>query len=188
MVGLSGPFALPWARIQLVLRLAIVTTTLRVVHSVPVSRLSVWARRPYPPGYGFPLPFGWWPSLLGPSLSRCGVGPTSRLAYCRDVPDRSQRGYYVSHRVAAKGEGAWSTPGPGCPTRRRLGSSCPLAHYCRLDQPSSGSCRNDEASSQVPCYSPIPSFLRPFGPDGSGLPWACPPGFAPPRYRGRTQG
>jgi hypothetical protein len=56
LVGLSGPFALPWARIQLVLRLAIVTTTLRVVHSVPVSRLSAWAEA-LSTGLWFPLAF-----------------------------------------------------------------------------------------------------------------------------------
>ncbi len=34
--------------------------------------------RLYPPGYEFPLPFGGWPSLLGPSCSRCGLGPSFR--------------------------------------------------------------------------------------------------------------
>jgi hypothetical protein len=50
----------------------------RVVHPAHVSRLSAQAMRPYPPGYGFPLPFGGWPSLLGPSCSRCGFGPSFR--------------------------------------------------------------------------------------------------------------
>src|SRR5262249_61599442 len=39
---------------------------LGVAHLVPVSRLSARAKRPYPPGYGFPLPFGGRASLLGP--------------------------------------------------------------------------------------------------------------------------
>jgi len=38
-----------------------------VVHLAHVSRLSAWAS-PYLAGYGFPLPFGCQPSLLGPSV------------------------------------------------------------------------------------------------------------------------
>jgi hypothetical protein len=53
---------------------------LRVVHPVHVSRLAAWAQGPYPPGYGFPLPFGWWRSLLGPSCAPCRVGPSLRSA------------------------------------------------------------------------------------------------------------
>jgi hypothetical protein len=55
----------------------------RVVHPAHVSRLSARASRPYPPGYGFPWPFGGWRSLLGPSCSRCGLGRPSedRPAY-----------------------------------------------------------------------------------------------------------
>jgi hypothetical protein len=34
--------------------------------------------RPYPPGYDFPWPFGGWHSLLGPSCSHCGFGPSFR--------------------------------------------------------------------------------------------------------------
>src|SRR5207302_7712955 len=51
---------------------------LRVTHQAHVSRLSPRASPPYPPGYGFPLPFGWRPSLLGPSCPRCGFGPFFR--------------------------------------------------------------------------------------------------------------
>src|SRR5262245_16973704 len=172
-VGLSGPFASPWARIQLTLRLATVTTPFGWFTWPPSAALRR-GQPPYPPGYGFPLPFGRWRSLPGPSLSRCGAGPALRLAYCPGLRGRPQRGYHVPHRVGAKGEGAWSTPGPGCPTRRRLGSSCPVAHHCRLSQPSSGNRMNDGASTQVQSRSPVPSFPRPFGPDGSGRPWACP--------------
>ena len=50
----------------------------RVVHLAHVSRLSARARWPYPPGYDFPWPFGGWRSLLGPSCSRCGLGPSFR--------------------------------------------------------------------------------------------------------------
>jgi hypothetical protein len=52
-----------------------------VVHLVHVSTLSGWVL-PYPAGYGFPLPFGRWHSLLGPSCSRWRIPPPSRLAYC----------------------------------------------------------------------------------------------------------
>jgi hypothetical protein len=59
---------------------------LRVTHRAHVSRLSAWGIGPYPPGYGFPSPFGGWRSLLGPSGSRRGVGLSVRSA-CRLVPD-----------------------------------------------------------------------------------------------------
>src|SRR5262249_36022326 len=49
----------------------------RVVYQAHVSRLSARALRPYPPGYEFPVPFGGWSSLLGPSCARCGVGRPS---------------------------------------------------------------------------------------------------------------
>src|SRR4029077_15539319 len=59
----------------------------RVVHQAHVSRLSP-EQTPYPAGYGFPSPFGCWPSLLGPSFPAWGlrpsyVGPTGR------PPDRN---------------------------------------------------------------------------------------------------
>ena len=53
---------------------------LRVAHQVHVSRLSAWAV-PYPPGYGFPLPFGGWRSLFGPSYSQERIRPPLRSAY-----------------------------------------------------------------------------------------------------------
>ena len=49
-----------------------------VTHPAHVSGLSAQAIRPYPPSYGFPLPFGWRHSLLGPSCARWGVGPSFR--------------------------------------------------------------------------------------------------------------
>ena len=55
---------------------------LRVVHQAHVSRLSP-EQTLYPAGYGLPLPFGRWLSLLGPSfpaeeLCPSCVGPTGR--------------------------------------------------------------------------------------------------------------
>src|SRR5262245_32880895 len=49
-----------------------------VTHQAHVSRLSPRASPPYPPGYVFPAPFGWRRSLLGPSWTRCGFGPSFR--------------------------------------------------------------------------------------------------------------
>ncbi len=47
---------------------------------VSVSILSDWVV-PYPAGYGFPVPFGCWPSLLKPSLPLYGYVPPLPLAY-----------------------------------------------------------------------------------------------------------
>jgi hypothetical protein len=54
----------------------------QVVHQAHVSNLSV-GQMPYPAGYGFPLPLGCWPSLLGPSFPAeefrpSYVGPTGK--------------------------------------------------------------------------------------------------------------
>src|SRR5215467_4224439 len=56
------------------------TCRLWVVHLVHVSGLSAWVL-PYPPSYGFPLPFGWWRSLLGPSSSHWRIPSPLRLTY-----------------------------------------------------------------------------------------------------------
>ncbi len=47
---------------------------------VSVSILSEWVL-PCPAGYGFPVPFGCWPSLLKPSLPLSGYVPPLPLAY-----------------------------------------------------------------------------------------------------------
>jgi hypothetical protein len=46
----------------------------RAVHLIHVSSLSARASTPYPAGYGFPVPFGSRPSLLGSSCPRRGIG------------------------------------------------------------------------------------------------------------------
>ena len=51
-----------------------------------VSILSDWGD-PYPAGYGFPVPFGCWPSLLKQSLPSYGYVPPLPLAYW-PAPDR----------------------------------------------------------------------------------------------------
>ena len=52
-------------------------------HLIHVSTLSGRVL-PYLPGYGFPVPFDWQPSLLGSSCARWGVLPSLRLAYWRE--------------------------------------------------------------------------------------------------------
>ena len=54
---------------------------LSVVHQAHVSPLSRWVAplaRPSPAGYDFPLPFGGWPSLLGPSCPAAELGRPCR--------------------------------------------------------------------------------------------------------------
>jgi len=62
-----------------------------VTHPTHVSGLSARAIRPYPPGYGFPVPYGGWRSLLGSSSARCGVGPFFRRSsgLLAEGPDRN---------------------------------------------------------------------------------------------------
>src|SRR5690242_19558396 len=71
--------------------MAVVPASFPGVHPVHVSRLSAWVR-PYPAGYGFPLPFGCWPSLLGPSLAHWGVARYLRVAYWRDCARQTPLG------------------------------------------------------------------------------------------------
>ena len=66
---------------------------------VAVSILSDWVL-PYPAGYGFPLPFGGWPSLLKPSLPLYGYVPPLPLAYWW-ITTRPYRGYHVPLPQAA---------------------------------------------------------------------------------------
>jgi len=49
-----------------------------MTHQIHVSSLSAQVSRPYPPGYGFPAPFGRRLSLPGSSCARCGVPPPFR--------------------------------------------------------------------------------------------------------------
>ena len=86
----------------------------RVVHPAHVSRLSARATRPYPPGYGFPLPFGWRHSLLESSFPRCGIGlPHGRLTECGYTPG-PHRDCHVAHGRDATGSDASYTPGRRC--------------------------------------------------------------------------
>jgi hypothetical protein len=86
-----------------------------------VSPLAGWVSpltRPDPAGYGFPVPFGGWPSLLGTS-SPPGVlplphGRATEIQGTRSVFDsQSPRGLPRSASLSVVGVGAPYTPGSG---------------------------------------------------------------------------
>ena len=94
-VRLSGPFASPGDSHPTCPSICSLRRALRVAHPTHVSRLSASGHEPYPPGYGFPSPFGRWPSLLGssfPAEELCPpcVGPTGGAG--------PHRGFHVPHR------------------------------------------------------------------------------------------
>jgi len=103
-----------------------------VMYQDHVSHLSVWAL-PYLSGYGFPWPFGWQPSLLGPSRSHWGVQLPLQLAYSGYRPPlRPHWGYSVSHGWETSGEDAFFTAGTGCPFPwflRSWGPSVPSSSF-----------------------------------------------------------
>ena len=148
----------------------------QVVHQAHVSTLSV-GQTPYPAGYGFPLPFGCWRSLLGPSFPAeefrpsC-VGPTGLAG--------PQRGFHVPLLRDATGEDAVCTPGslvslPVLATRTclRAARRCILTHYRRMSHLVATTCTN-EASSTVYLRSSVQSSPSPSCPYGSDVSWTFP--------------
>ena len=129
-------------------------------------------QRPYPPGYGFPVPFGGWPSLLGSSCARCGIGPFFRRSSGLLAGARPQRGCRVPHRMSYDGGGrllycgAWVSM-----TGLRAGAG-PVAHIAVsvIFMASFAYA----ASMKVHLRSPFPSFPGPVGSDDSNVPWASP--------------
>jgi hypothetical protein len=169
----------------------------RVVYQAHVSRLSARATRPYPPGYDFPLPFGGWRSLLGPSCARCGLGPSFRrssglLAHRA----RPQRGYHVPHQLRRNGGGCLLYCAAWVPRRAAVKAAC----LCQTEdavwflagsssrQPSVATTNRFAASTEVHSHSPVPPFPHPVHLDGSGSPWASPACSRTPRYRGACAG
>ena len=68
-----------------------------------VSTLSSYAIERYPTGYGFPVPFGCRPSLLGrPIPARASAQPWGKPT----AEGSPYRGFHVPHRQAASGESA----------------------------------------------------------------------------------
>ena len=152
----------------------------RVVHPAHVSGLSAQAMRPYPPGYGFPLPFSRRRSLLGPSCARWGFGlPCGRLTG-RRTPARPQRGCHVPHGREPTGEGALSTAGTRCPSVSLRGEhALPPAegpatwsHHRRFSL-----CDDlfvTQPQTRVHSHSPVRSSLHPAATSGLQPSWALP--------------
>src|SRR5215470_12676914 len=161
------------------------TCRLWVVHLVHVSGLSAW-ELPYPPGYGFPVPFGWWPSLLGPSSSHWRIPSPLRLTYCGIAADsigvvtfRTEKirlgrvgsllrghGVLVGHCVA------W----PTLPALCRVHGAAPRRSSWSTTVPSAG---GNEASTSLHGCSPFPSFPCLAWRGGSAAPWAFSPASHP---------
>jgi hypothetical protein len=161
------------------LRLASVTLPFRRPTRIASAPFRV-GHKPYPAGYGFPWPFGSRHSLLDPSLSRWGSGPSSQSAYCHSpklLSDRPHRGLHVPHEgdVCAVGVGASYTPrstvfmpepitnsGPNATSHHRLNQAFDdLLLFRRVDEDSL-------------VHSPVRTSPDPVCPPGSGSPWISP--------------
>jgi hypothetical protein len=105
--------------------------------------------RLYPAGYGYPLSFGSRHSLLDPSLSRWGFGPSSQSAYCRSLKplsDRPHRDLHVPHEEDAVRSGcllyaevfgvlkpeSTTNSGANATTHHRLNQGISMT-YCSFD-------------------------------------------------------
>jgi hypothetical protein len=153
-----------------------------MTHQVHVSSLSAQARRPYPPGYGFPTPFGWRPSLLGPSGTRCGIEPSFRRS--SGLLDRSPDHNGIAAFRTSEIRSGWVLPvlrGPGVlardgrvPVSRQEYRELLLFDPTSPSKPSIAATICDEASSEVHLHSPVRPSPRPVRLDGSGSPWASP--------------
>ena len=153
-----------------------------MTHQVHVSSLSAQAKWPYPPGYGFPAPFGRRPSLLGPSCPRCGVKPPFRRSSgLLDLrPDPNGIAAFRTSEIRS----GWVLPVlRGLGVLARDGSrSRVIAGVVKLllfdpsspSRPSVAATFFDEASSEVNLRSPVRPSPRPARLDGSGSPWASP--------------
>ena len=153
-----------------------------MTHQVHVSSLSAQVRRPYPPGYGFPTPFGRRPSLLGPSCARCGFPPSFRRS--SGLLDRSPDHNGVAAFRTSEMRSGWVLPvlrGLGVLARDGSGSHATAGVLELLlfdpsspSKPSAPATFFDEASSEVNSRSPVRPSPRPARLDGSGSPWASP--------------
>ena len=120
----------------------------------PRQRPFGLGQRPYPPGYGFPVPFGGRHSLLGSSCARCGVGPSFRRSSGLLAEARPQRGCRVPHQMRCDGGGCLLYCGAGVSlTGLRLGAG-PMAHIAVFATASFAYA----ASMKVHSRSPFPSF------------------------------
>jgi hypothetical protein len=152
----------------------------------PVSRLSAWAgalstglwlplafRRVAFASGAIPLPLWGWAGLAAGLLPRAGQTATGLP---RSAPGSCEGGGCLVY------SGAWVS------CRKKARVFLPVGPLLPSGLTIVPATQDDGASSQVNSRSPVPSFPRPVGPDGSGLPWACPLGSTPPRCRGGVQG
>lgn len=159
----------------------------------PASAPFQVGQEPYPAGYGFPLPCGCRPSLLGSSCSRWGVGPPLRLADWEIDPSQTPSGFPRS--------ALWRCDWGGCSLYPGAVASAPWAFGYPWASPVSTKSPRPDGSTR-PCQPPFRSFLRdeastgssfqssrcPFGPGDWTALRLCRPGFARGRYRPRTLG
>jgi len=146
----------------------------QVVHQAHVSRLSP-GQTPYPAGYRFPLPFGCWPSLLGPSfpaeeLCPSCVGPTGR------PPDRNGVSTFRTEEVRP-GRMPSLLRNPGV-----LDADLPVLHPQFAIAASAIFRRQPSLTEPHRWFTRVhPSGLplAQHGPYGSGLPWALPLAMQP---------
>ena len=125
-----------------------------------VSPLSGWVSplaRPYPASYGFLVPFGCWPSLVGASsppgdLVRPHGWPTDLQSPRSVSHGQTPRGFPRSASLSAVGVGAPYTPGPGVPTGSFHGPPA-IAHHTVLVNHHPVFAR-DDASEGVPVRHP----------------------------------
>ena len=139
---------------------------------------------------GFPLPFGYRRSLLGPSCARRGVQPPSRSAHqVRTSSPGPRRGCHVPHETDTTGLGALCTPGtvvrsrPAKSLRAAPATSqwpAPISH-CIV--PSAGVLMTRRQRGFTLFTRPVFPSLSP--PDGTGT-LGLSPGFAPRSYPRRT--
>jgi hypothetical protein len=129
---------------------------------------------PYPPGYGFPLPFGWRHSLLEPSCPRWGIGPRFRRSL--GLPSlRPDHNGIAAFRTSETRSG-WVLPvlrGRGVRARTSSEVESTFGPLIAFPTILSATLRYG-ASSAVYLRSPVRSSPCPVRPYGSGLPWASP--------------
>ena len=153
-----------------------------MTHQVHVSSLSAQVKRPYPPGYRFPAPFGRRPSLLGPSCARCGVEPPFRRSsgLLDQSPDHNGIAAFCTSEIrpgwvlpVLRGRGVLAWAGAAPMSRQERSGSCFSTQHRRRDH-RIPAIFFDEASTEVNSRSPVRSSLCPVRLDGSGSPWASP--------------
>jgi len=89
--------------------------------------------QPYLPGYAFPLPFGWQPSLLEASCAHWGLRPSLRSAYSRSIRE-TPLGLPRSTRVRYHRGGLLLYRGDGVSTKPVLWPDFPCSQHHRFSR------------------------------------------------------